>query len=77
MQLLRSRSFDRRLALEITALLIVKAILLWLAWHAWFAHPVAENMNVPTEMVRQKIMGAAASAPALRIPGETPDDTRR
>ncbi|MBB5192879.1 hypothetical protein HNQ50_003633 [Silvimonas terrae] len=65
-------SFDRRLALEITGVLIVKCALLWLAWNAWFAHPAAKDMNMPTDMVRQQILGVAASSPALRTPGETP-----
>ncbi|GGP20636.1 cytochrome oxidase putative small subunit CydP [Silvimonas iriomotensis] len=64
-------SFDRRLALEITSVLIVKCTLLWLAWFAWFSHPAAKDMNMPPQLVRQQILGAPASGPALRTPGET------
>ncbi len=43
LQQLKGANKSRRLAIEITIILIVKVILLWLIWAIFFSHPIAKK----------------------------------
>ncbi len=43
LQQLKGANKSRRLAIEITIILIVKVILLWLIWAIFFSHPIAKE----------------------------------
>jgi hypothetical protein len=43
LQQLKGANKSARLAIEITIILIVKVILLWLIWAMFFAHPIAKE----------------------------------
>jgi hypothetical protein len=40
---LKDANKSRRLVIEITIILIVKVILLWLIWAIFFSHPIAKE----------------------------------
>ncbi|HTT08069.1 MAG TPA: hypothetical protein VMH34_04695 [Gammaproteobacteria bacterium] len=47
--------FDRALALEISAILILKALLLFFIWRLWFFHPQIEEMTLPADRVSERL----------------------
>ena len=72
------RKSKYRFALEITGVVLIKAGLLWLAWHTWFSHPLAQHMQMPPALVQQQILGAPqdASAAVFITSGATHDPRR-
>lgn len=42
---LKSADKSRQLAIEITIILLVKVILLWLIWAMFFSHPIAKEVR--------------------------------
>ncbi len=46
----------RSLGLMIAAALLLKFTLLYLLWHAFFAHPAAKHMHLPTATVEQHLL---------------------
>lgn len=50
------------LALEIALALLLKVALLLALWHAFFSHPQAEHMQVPTSEVERHLLATPASA---------------
>ncbi|GAB7129619.1 hypothetical protein JCM19000A_41270 [Silvimonas sp. JCM 19000] len=57
-----------RFALELSAVVALKAALLYWAWSVWFSHPLAPHMQMSPALVRQQLLGtpltARASGPA-------------
>ena len=46
----------RPLAVEISAVLVIKLIFLWTIWSLWFAHPQAPDMTMPADKVSEHIL---------------------
>lgn len=44
------------LAIEIAAVLAIKAVLLWLLWWAFFSDPLARNMRVEPEVIERQLL---------------------
>lgn len=51
------------LALEIALALLLKLAILFALWHAFFSHPQAKHMLLPTPQVEQHLLAGTASAP--------------
>jgi hypothetical protein len=53
------------LALAIGLALVLKGALLFWLWHAFFSHPQAKHMRMPTAQVQQHLLaGAPPSSPS-------------
>ncbi len=50
------------LALEITLALLLKLAILFALWHAFFSHPQATHMLLPTRQVEQQLLAGASAA---------------
>ncbi len=65
------------LALAIGLALLLKGALLFWLWHAFFSHPQAQHMRMPTAQVQQHLLaGAPASIPASPTPEMKNDSAR-
>lgn len=65
------------LALAIGLALLLKGALLFWLWHAFFSHPQAQHMRMPTVQVQQHLLaGAPASIPASPTPEMKNDSAR-
>lgn len=51
------------LALEITLALLIKVVILYALWHAFFSHPQARHMLLPTSQVEQHLLTGSAAHP--------------
>jgi hypothetical protein len=49
----------RRYRREIIAVVLIKLVLLGVAYQLWFAHPLARHMRVPRPLVDQHLFGTA------------------
>jgi len=58
------------LAAAIGAALLLKALILYGLWRAFFAHPQAVHMRMPSEQVAAHLL--AGAAPAAVSPNNTP-----
>lgn len=56
------------LAWEISIVLIVKFILLWLLWYWFFSTPQAKHMQVPSGQVTQHLLADRVNQPATPTP---------
>nr|WP_315397922.1 cytochrome oxidase putative small subunit CydP [uncultured Duganella sp.] len=54
------RRYGTPLALAITLALVVKALILYGLWYAFFSAPQAKHMRMPTATVEQHLMAPAA-----------------
>ncbi|AOX99965.1 hypothetical protein BJP62_05520 [Jeongeupia sp. USM3] len=62
---------------EITAMLLIKCLLLYGAWTLWFSAPLAKNMTVPDAAISQQLLGQPGTDKSnSTAPGET-NATRR
>jgi hypothetical protein len=59
---LRQR-YGTPLALAITLALIVKALILYGLWYAFFSAPQAKHMRMPTARVEQHLLAPASPPP--------------
>ena len=50
----------RPLAVEISAVLVIKLIFLWTIWSLWFAHPQAPDMTMPAAQVADHILSGGS-----------------
>ena len=50
----------RPLAVEISAVLVIKLIFLWTIWSLWFAHPQAPDMTMPADKVSEHILAGGS-----------------
>jgi hypothetical protein len=55
------------LALTITVALIVKALLLYGLWLAFFSHPPTKKMRLPTAQVEQHLLAPAPLPPKPEV----------
>lgn len=73
--LARPQKTRYRFALEISAVVLLKAALLGWAWHTWFSHPLAGHMQMSPALVQQQLLGAQP-APASYATGDNHDPRR-
>lgn len=55
---------DRRLAFELVALVCLKLVLLGLVWEIWFASPLAKDMQMAPDKVRQHLVQDPLAPPS-------------
>jgi len=57
----QSRKRGSTLAWEISIVLIVKIVLLWLLWHFFFSAPAAKHMHLPEPQVTQHLLSSSSN----------------
>jgi len=67
------RLHGRSLAAAITAALLLKMLILYALWRAFFAQPQAVHMHMPAAQVEQHLLG---SAPATTGPSSPPSSSK-
>jgi len=58
--LMSDSSFDRTLALEISAVLLLKVLLLFLIWQLWFSHPQRGGAIPAVDRTAEKLFAPPA-----------------
>lgn len=66
--MIRRRLHGPTLAAAITAALLLKALILYGLWRAFFAQPQAVHMHMPAAQVEQHLLGGASAATASTSP---------
>ena len=67
-----SRLHGMPLALAITLALVLKALILFALWKAFFSAPQAKHMRMPTERVEQRLLDPLPSTPAPKVNHDSP-----
>lgn len=70
----QQRTFWSRYRIEITAVVVLKVALIFLAKQLWFSEPVARHMQVEPQRIEQQLLGNPATAGAkagTRLDAET------